>query len=611
LVHVIGGDRPPEEKVKPGAPLVVFTIIRMHVLYMASFNPQYVQQADRWIDWDYFKRDTLKLGEIVRAHPLFADDAFGQARAQLSKTVKSPNSRVHRLRKRSMAVCLADRCNDMLEKTIFKSYQLHTQDTTKLRAMLRGTESADTFFTATTIGRYMAHHVGADASSLGAPQPSLLNISLEMSELACKFYLHHLHVPVKSAILNALLDTRPAERMTQQSFTMMLLAEYGSVSSAAILLLSELCSVYTLRAMPKEFDLRINRFEMHDFVVICFYLNMVALLEKMSFVTLDAETVRRTHVAMVRKRHKLYAQEGVDACLFMYDVSIALCCEKVCTLQGQGMFGDVKVAYNVETTAYTCAHGKKIKTAAAKNDVEDVEEEDGRDEDEDNDPDGSKAAARSMRQLEQAANAGHNQALDFDAATFENDIIADAISMHGRGTARSVTMQNRKAVRNQRKAFSRIPCGEPVLSVSLYGRALIWGNNADNKMRYQFCPNCASLHVFSTLNFSASETGHYRCAECARKELMHVPAHECAYCGKKNIPKQAVMDTTLMVTCPALDPTDKLYDPIAHPEQTMQRMYFCLRHYKVAVEHSGELTKQALWAHIKSAQERKNQLFRK
>lgn len=602
LIRAIGGD---SADVKPAAPLIVFTIIRMHVLFMTSFNAQYVRQAQRCIDWDYFKRDTLKLSEIVRSHALFADDPFGQARAQLSKTVKSPNSRVHRLRKRSMAVCLADQCNEMLEKTMFKSLQSHTQDVTKLRAMMRGTDPVASFFQSTTIGRFLAHSHGGPIEPV---PPTLIGQALEMSELACRFFQHHLHVSCKSAILNALLMTRPVERMTQQAFTMMLAPSYGGVSSASIMLLCDLCTVYTCKALPKEFSSRIGRFAMHDFGVICFYLNMVALLEKISFVTLDVDTVRRTHVAMVRHRHRLYPQEQADDCMSMYDVSIALCCEKVCTLQGQGKFGDVKVAYNVETCAFVCAHGKKLKGKAGGG-AEEEEEEDlknNNDEDYDNDPDGSKAAARNMRRLEEAADAGHDQSLDFDAATFESDLIADALAMHGRGTARTVTMQDRKAVRNQRKAFSRIPCGQPVLSVSLYGRALIWGNSLDNKTRYQHCPNCASLHVFSTLNFSASETGRYRCAECARKELMHVPAHECAYCGKKNLPKQDVTPTSLEIMCPAIDPGHVEYDPLLTPEQTLQRLYFCVRHYHIARFHSGRLTKQALWQHIKTTQERKN-----
>ncbi len=537
-----------------GGPLVVFTIVRAHIVYMASTNEQYTQQARRCIDWDYFVRDTMDLAAILRAHPLFAAvDPFAQARASLSKTVKSPNTRVHRLRKRSMSIALTDRFNDMLEKVMLKDYQNYTQDAAKLRA---GTD----LLTGTVIGRYLAR---MNPNTVVPPivPTTLVARAIEVSDAACAFYERALDVRCKSALLNALVRTRPSERMTPRAFAMMLAPELGGVSGGALSLLADLCTVYMVKAVPKEFRSRIERFFVHDFVVVCYYLNMVSLLENIAFEELDYDTTRRTHVAMCRVRHQLNAAAGDQAPLSMYDVSISLCCEKVCTRTEQGHRGDKHVAYNVDKQTYVCVHGKKGKKKATT-----------------------------------ATPAGGGGG----GPNGGDDLVADAIKMNGRGAKRSKTMDDRKAVRNQRKAFSRIPCGQPVLQVSLYGRALVWGAVADSKVVYMFCPGCAALHEYSMCNFSASEAGAYRCVECSRKEVPREPHHECAYCLRSISSGGGTLD---IINCDTGDVA------LANPETALSRLHFCTRHYYVAKRHHHNLPHTALWAYIRAKQERKNMLY--
>ncbi len=600
-----------------GGPLVVFTVFRLHILYMASFNEQYVEQAKRCIDWDYFKQDVLKLADIIRGQSLFPDDPFAQARKQLSKTVKSPHSRVHRLRRRSMAICLMDQFNETLEKTILKDKQNFFNDNAKLleiKPMLSTAsvlsnvpDNAKAKFQETVIGTHL-HHAQKDCFESLPAFVSILEKTLEVTRDAIAFYKKLMDVKFKSKVLNALIRMQPEQRLMRSAFLMLTMPEYGGISEQCVRLLCELVKIYHEKAVPKEFKQRIDKICIPHFMVACFYFNMVALLEKISFVPLDADTIKRTDQAMITRRHHLF--QGQDIPESIYDVSVALCCEKVCTLMGHGKHGDKKVAYDIEKQMYVCAHGKSMAAKRKKADEEDQEDEDGDGED-DEDDDMLKEGKSNMTSI--LLGAQNDSDLDFNksilsAVSIATDLTADAATMKGKGTKRSITMQERKAVRNERKAFSKIPCGQPVLTFSLRGRALIWGNTLENKTQIMFCPCCGALHVYSMLNFSGSESGAYRCNECARKELMHIEHRKCSYCQRTTV-GQINEDTRLEVLCPLNDPTDANFDPLKNPESVLQHLYFCKTHYRIArkfVYIKGGVAKQDLWKLIKVAQDQRN-----
>ncbi len=634
-----------------GGPLVVFTVFRLHILYMASFNDQYVEHARRCIDWDYFKKDVLKLADVVRTQSLFADDPFARARMQLSKTVKSPHSKVHRLRRRSMAICLMDQMNETLEKTILKDRQNFSNDLTKLTAImplmassssiatprtprlllssasecnntlsaaaaatqaLVGTvdESIKMKFKDTVLG---AHLYSAQKEACFASLESfsqLLEASIEVAKDAIYFYKRLLEVKYKAPLLNLLIRMEPHERMTHKAFSILTLPEYGGVSEECISLLCDLVRIYHQKAVPKEFKQRIDRLSMPHFMVACYYFNMVATLEKINFIPLDAETTRRTDLAIMTRRHHLFpGQEVPDS---VYNVSVALCCEKICTLMGFGKNGDKRVAYDIEKQAFVCAHGKSLKKkgsspSGGEEDDDDKKKKGGEGAESDDEDEEAPDQAAILLEAQNDAD------LDFDLETLSSVAIAtnltsDAATMKGKGTKRSLVMQERKAVRNERKTFSKVPCGQPVLTFSLRGRALIWGNTLENKTQVMFCPTCGALHVYSMLNFCESETGDYRCNECARKEVMHLEYRKCAYCQRSSVgpPKE---DTRLEVLCPTTDPSDPSFDPLANPEGVLQALYFCRAHYNIAkmfVCSRGGVTKQDLWKLIKIKQDQNN-----
>lgn len=535
-----------------GAPLIVFTLFRLHIIHMASFNPQYVAQASECIDWPFFVADSIKLARLVREHRLFAADCFATARLHLGKTVKTPNARVHRMRRRSLAVSLMDHFNERLEKSLLKTMRAYQQEQRLLVSL-----TADRYFGSPSLMAAYVQQQLKDNSNAAMDAQYWLDESRETVRVICERYERALNVRCKSAILNALIALPPEQRMTGPAFAMLKAQEMGGVSDQCVALLCDLVRTYEQKAAPKEFKQRIGQLELDHFMVVCFYFNAAALVERISFVALDADTVQRTDMAMTAR---LVPGTPFDV-ESSYSVYIALCCERVCTLSGNGKYGNRKVAYDIERQCYICAAGKKHADDPLASHLDDEERDNdiggARDDDDD----------------------------DHDGSADDEDLLGQ---MQGAVNKRTRVMQERKAIRNMRKRFSRIPCGQPVLQVTLRGRALVWGNTADNKRQYMFCPQCASLHLFSMLGFSDSEFGYYRCPECARRELMHLSYHTCAYCKRIVNSDEDYCD----IYCPNVDDARHL----------LQRLYFCKVHLRIVQRHST-LPRPQLWQRIKQLQD--------
>lgn len=542
-----------------GAPLIVFTLFRLHILHIASFNPQYVTHASECIDWEFFKQDSIKLANLIRQHRLFAADCFATARLQLGKTVKTPNARVHRMRRRSAAVSIMDHFNEKLEKSLLKTQRAFQQELCLLLSL-----TADRYYASSSL---MAAYVRDTLGIEGPVSDELLEESRETARLICQRYETALNVRCKSAILNALIELPPEQRMTASAFAMLKAPEMGGISDQCVAVLCDLVRTYEHKAAPKEFKQRIGMLELDHFLVVCFFFNAAALVDRISFSPLDADTVRRTDAAIMARLVPGTPFNPEAA----YGVHVALCCERICTLTGMGKYGNREVAYDVEQQCFICAAGKKhaddpvIQLTAE--DDENVEAGDNADninaDDDNNDDD------------------------DDDDEDDADDLIGQ---LKGTQTARDQVMHERKTIRNLRKRFSRIPCGQPVLRISLRGRALIWGNTAENKRQYMFCPQCAALHVYSVLGFCDSPTGEYRCPECARRDLSHLEYHTCAYCKR-----------------PVSNPED--WRPVHCPNVSdardlIQRLYFCKSHLRIVHRHSS-LPKPELWKRIKQLHEQR------
>lgn len=535
------------ESSKEGGPLVVFTAFRMHIIYMASFNTEYANHARESIDWDNFVANTLEAAAITRESDLLPEDPLARARVQLIKAVKNNDSRVSRIHRRPMAVTLTERSNEILEKIIIRDY-----------------------------------YTKRETSS----NPEMLN-----------FYKRILTVDCKCAISNFLLRIPPSDRFTFKAFSILTLLEYGGISPNTAELMYDLTRVYnTSNGMPKDFTRVLDQFDTRDFVISCYYFNIATELERISFVPLDAETIRRTDEAMLNKRYHLFPGQSLPPHAF--NIQIALCCGRICTLMGQGKYGSKTVCFDVENQCYVCArskalHAKNRLGADLHQQGEEMEDEEDEDEGDEGEEDEDEEEADQMDNVWAAQN-DHIDQVD-NILLRGIDLISDAISSNGRGKQRSAEMVARKAIRTERKRFNRIPCGQPVLSINLRGRALIWGNVKEKYKQYMFCPECGSFHIYSILNYSGSPDGLYRCNECAVQSLNRWFDHKyCSYCKRNRM----INENYALPVCTFSDPR--------HGSGGEEWMYFCRNHYQIAKRyHYKCISKEALWGIIQRVENKR------
>jgi hypothetical protein len=630
-----------------GGPLIVATMFRMHILYMGSMNSVYVEQARTLIDWDYHKTEAVRLSSLIRQRGLYAQDAFAQARAELSKTVKSPHSHVHRIRRHSVPMMIQEKMDDLLEKNILKNRQIFLKEAETIADILANT-SNDTlrnhrFLKETVLGN-MAQNCDFQADDV---TPNVILLAQQLAQACIQKHNEELDLGVKSAILNALIYVEPAHRLRRPTFMALLRQErYGAISVQGAEIMWRLVLVASDKAAPKDFARYLGAMDMHDFLVATYYFNAVVQLDKIHFVALDANTVERTHQTMREKRYQMGAlpngggkgKEELDAPddddESMYEVAISLCCNRISSMMGQDKYGARRVALDLERHQLVCMHSKPTRSTAAAlagaeqvpvimDDAAEGDEDDDdpvkadaddndNDNDDDDDDDKDDPADRDHVVLHQAeAMAQDEAAMDDEGAAIalmgleSADLIGDAIVMGGKGAKKAGIMRDRKQVRNQRKAFSKVPCGQPVLMISLRGRALLWGNILDKRVQIMFCPTCGGLHMYTIFGMAMleSETHGYRCAECMRTELTHLSYNVCAYCGK-----MAVDDCILNVMCPVTDNTyngDPAFDPLnpTYRGMVMQPHYFCRSHYRVAKRHASLVSKTDLWNVLKFVQE--------
>lgn len=566
-----------------GGPLLVFVAFRMHIVYMADLNPEYALIADKCINWGEFKSNTLHSAALIRESGYFPADPFAQARIKLSKTVKSPSSKVHRLRKQSMAATITDHVNDTLEKTLIRDKHSRWADLKLIESIRLEPDETK------RLQRFRIAMQTFEDSVTRENMHSLIEQRLKLDRDAIDFYERILNLDCKARILNVLLRMHPKDRMTIRGFSLLTLPKYGGVQFESVKSMLKLAVVYQESAVPKKFRECIDAIVLEDFSVIAFYFNMVTLLEKISFVTLDADTIERTNHAMKTQRHHLVESVGQALPETAYNVCIALCCEKVCSLKGYGKLGAKSVSYDLERHAFVCTHGKALRPSSIQNENDgpekDEDDEDGDDannhEDEEDEEDDN--------QLSSIFNAQNDSIEDVMSSMKVSRIVdftADAASRRGRGNTRHAEMESRKAVRNERKRFNRIPCHQPVLNVSLYGRALIWNGNT----QVMFCPQCGALHVYSIINFSGAEKGLYRCNECAQKELTHVRHRRCAYCDKTT-PSQVMESFKLPIASIS-------NQEVADLDECIQWLYFCRTHYNIAKRYIHKCTKEVIWCLI-------------
>jgi len=578
-----------------GGPLIVSSMFGMHVLYMASFEPAYLEQARICVDWDNFERETLHLVNIIRTTISFnTSDPFKITRADLNKTVKSPSTHVHRLRAKSIENALAKQANDHLEKRVLQSKQQYELDEIALKDILERNHS-------TAGGGFLKTFIGSRWNDeMDLEEYNMEHVREAYAECQrAKTYYSELfgRTSFKGPIINLVMRIPYMERMTLDAFSILRLEEYGGICDKTVSIMCDLVTMYyNKKCLPQHFLERFRCMLAKDFMVVCYYFNMAALAEIMQFVPLSAEMVKATDEAMMAKRHRLYPGEDVPD--NMYDVSVSLCCKRISTMMGTGKHGVKMVAIDIEKDAFVCARKPQEKDEDDEDDEDDDEDDDG-DEDEDGDED--------MRDADYASHVLEAQE-DAEAMNFGQfdirQLVPLAADKNSNNKKRTVAKERAKELRSARKAWCKIPCGQPMIRFCLRGRALIWGNSLEKRNMYLHCPRCGALHMYTILNYAGSETGEYRCNECARKEHMHLIYRQCSYC-KQSSPVQVNQHTHLSVVCLTKDPTNKLFNAATQPKEIVQELYFCKQHYRIARPYTigGRMVpKDKLWELIKKKQ---------
>ena len=564
-----------------GGPLIVFLAFRLYILYMSSFHSVYLEKANECIDWIAFQQETIKMAELVRSSNIYPQDAFAVARALLCRNTKNSKNKVYRYRKYSCIVTMHETTTKVLEKKLFRELQEWQRDLTKVQDLIRDLKKPETNhneiirqFKDTFVSTFYTNELAKRKQKIN---PSNLLYLLGNAEKMSAGVVERLDVDIpqhiRSNILNFLL--RIPEHKRLHIITMCVLTEqpYGGISTESVANMIRMIHVYQKTGMPKDYEKHMRKFSTYDFKIICWFWNVLAILENIKLVKLDAATVKRIDYAMANRRFVLYPGQTMTP--YAYDVFITLCCNQIKTLQGQNSYGHNDIAYNLDSKMFVCSKGEKssatsVSTAAAAAAISNVDE------------------GEALRRIE----AMSGDIMDTNALANEGD--------------------DRKRVRNQRKEFNQISCGngQPALQINMRGYMLLYGNVINKRVAYMHCPECGAWHERKSEYFLASPNGLYMCYECLQKDPMFGRRHrECAYCGKTT---QAQLSDkfALTVMCPLVDPSSgkrkTSFDPIQHMENVYQRLFFCKRHYAIAKKYAWGVPKELLWKRIQETESKKN-----
>jgi hypothetical protein len=571
-----------------GAPLLVHTAFRLYMIHMTQHNASYRGIAERAIRWGQMMDNALSVAETIRTSDLLPEDAFARARAVLSRTIKSASGKTTRLHKVSMAVRI---CNMLNER---ETTWIHDRNS-RQKIVENGVPIP--------LGRHGEDHT-----------------------VALHFYHNAFSMSCKANIVNLLLRIPEAERLIPETLLVLTKAKYGGVKPESIGGMELLAKCYGDVAKPARYAAIIDQMEVQDLVVINYYLNIVSTLEKIHFLQLSSGMVARTNEAMLKRRFRNVAT-GQRLPEHVWTVYVALCCDKICTFSGQGKYGAKRVAYDMERECFVCSKGKSMhwrnKLGADRDKVEgeeegdevdqvlplpDDEEED--EEEEDEECQLSDEEGEAMDYVNAVIGAQNEEIEDMagmvEGTAYVRQAQKKKADLH-RLSAHEEKKERRRLERTERRRFNRVPCGQPVIPISLYGRILIWNNRAGRRTAYLFCPECAALHIFSGHNFAQALNGKYRCNECAQKEAVHLPFRQCAYCKKSN--PTLVKETFCL---PIMDflpsrqvigrDTDAAMVEIA---DVRTWMYFCRFHYSIARGFFHRLGKDSLWAIIERVEHRR------
>jgi hypothetical protein len=279
---------------------IVFTAYRLWILLMSHEQMHFRNHSI--INWELFHQKTIEMANTIRNSNLFVEDCFADAREILSKVNKNPKTKVYRFRKSNTIEMILEKMVQTLEKELYKEED----------------------FSEVVLNQI--NHPIMDSSSDNG---------------------------VKTKILNLLIRVPKEEWLTPLCLSMMRV--YGKVSEHTIYLVQKMIDVYYDNAKPKDFDEIISLFEVDDFKVVCWYLQVINLLNKLDFDLITKQQVKQIDNA---QKYVLLPGESLPDCA--HDVFVTICCQVIKTLMNSyDYYGHENIAYDLDRQQFICSKAHK------------------------------------------------------------------------------------------------------------------------------------------------------------------------------------------------------------------------------------------------------------
>lgn len=177
----------------------------------------------------------------------------------------------------------------------------------------------------------------------------------------------HPNTEIKTKLLNLLTRIPKEEWLSSLSLSMMRV--HGKVSEHTVFLVQRMIDVYyNSNGKPKEFEQVLSLFELRDFKVVCWYFQVISLLNKIDFDFITHQQVQDIDYALATKKYIMLPGEKAPSCV--NDVFFTICCQVIKTLiNSYDFYGHENIAYDLDRGQYICSKAHK-KASTVYNDEE-------------------------------------------------------------------------------------------------------------------------------------------------------------------------------------------------------------------------------------------------
>ena len=164
----------------------------------------------------------------------------------------------------------------------------------------------------------------------------------------------------KERILNLFMRVPRKEWFTPIALSILKLPEYGNVLNETVWVIFRCIDIYNAAAKPKDLEQQLQQLNTDDFQVVCWFVYVLSVLQRISFQLLSSDQVESIEYAMCHVRHVLFPGQKLPH--HAYSAFVTLCCRQIKTLEGASEFGHADIAYDMDRQLFVCSktHKKEI-----------------------------------------------------------------------------------------------------------------------------------------------------------------------------------------------------------------------------------------------------------